>query len=184
VNTVTRINAEENIPHLNSETGRAIVRMLHALGFPDHCIGFLFDADHDHISQMIDLMVGTRRINPEESIPNLNSETGLAIVRMLHALGFADHCIGFLFGADHDHVSQAIGLMNATSTNPEEDIPNLNSERGRAIVGLLYAYGFPEHRIGFLFDADHDHVSQVLNSDAVGFPEAPLNLEGFVSTLG
>jgi hypothetical protein len=40
----------------------------------------------------------------------------------------------------------------------------LNSETGRAIARMLYAIGFPEHRIGFLFDADHGRVSQVLNS--------------------
>jgi hypothetical protein len=74
--------------------------------------------------------------------------------------------------------------MNTTMLNHEEHAPNVNSERGRAIIGLLYAFGFPVHRIGSLFDADHGDVSEVLNSTWQMFSEARLKPESSVSTSG
>jgi hypothetical protein len=51
--------------------------------------------------------------------------------------------------------------MNTTALNNEEHVPHESSEAGRAITRVLYLLGFPRHRIGSLFDADHGHVSRV-----------------------
>jgi hypothetical protein len=151
----TLLNHEAHVPHVNSETGRVIIRVLHALGFPRHRIGSLFDADHGYLSQLTDLMDATTRINHRQSTPHLNFETGRAIVRMLYMLGFPQHRIGFLFDADHGDVSQVADLVGGTCKSCGGGIPDVNSEMGRAIVRTLYALDFPQHRIGFLFDADH-----------------------------
>jgi hypothetical protein len=47
-----------------------------------------------------------------------------------------------------------------------EEIPCVNSELGSAVVHMLHARGFPQHRIGALFDTDHGYVAHVLISDA------------------
>jgi hypothetical protein len=180
----TLLNHDEHIPHVNSETGRAIIRVLYLLGFPQHRIGFLFDADHVYVSQVIDLMDATTRINRRQSIPHLNCETGRAIVRMLYMLGFPRQRIGFLFDADHGDVAQVTDLMDATCINREGGIPDVNSETERAIIRVLYLLGFPVHGIGFLFNADHGHVSQALNPRCDKFSEAPLKPESSVSTSG
>jgi hypothetical protein len=54
--------------------------------------------------------------------------------------------------------------VDTTKSRNPDGTPKLNSEKGRAFALMLYAIGFPEHRIGSLFDADHGRVSQVLNS--------------------
>jgi hypothetical protein len=159
----TLLNHDEHIPHVNSEMGRAIISVLYLLGFPQHRIGSLFDADHGYVSQVIDLMDATSRINCRQSTPHLNSETGRAIVRMLSLLGFPRHRIGFLFDADHGDVSQVTDLMDATCVNREGGIPDPNSETERAIIRVLYQLDFPVHGSGFLFNAHRGHVSQALN---------------------
>jgi hypothetical protein len=166
----TLLNHEEHIPHINSETGRAVARVLYLFGFPRHRIGFLFDTDHLHVSGVIDLMDATTRINRHQSTPHLNSETGRAIVRMLYMLGFPRHRIGFLFDADHGDISQVTDRMNATRINREGGIPNPSSETERAIIRVLYLLGFPVHGIGFLFNAHHGHVSQALNPHVISLP--------------
>jgi hypothetical protein len=107
MDATTRMNRRQSTPHLNSETGRAIVRMLYMLGFPQHRIGFLFDADHGDVSQVTDLMDATC-INRERGIPDPSSETERAIIRVLYLLGFPVHGIEFLFNAHHRHVSQTL----------------------------------------------------------------------------
>jgi hypothetical protein len=158
----TPLNHDEYVPHVNSETGRAIIRVLDMHGFPQHRIGSLFDADHGYVSQVTDLMDATTRINRRQSAPHLNSETGRAIVRMLSLLGFPRHRIGFLFDADHGDVSQVTDLINATCVNREGGIPDPNSETERAIIRVLYQLGFPVHGSRFLFKADHGRVSHAL----------------------
>jgi hypothetical protein len=159
----TALNHEEHVPHVSSEAGRAITRVLYLLGFPHHRIGSLFDADHGYVSQVTDLMDATMRINRRQSIPHLNSETGRAIVRMLYLLGFPRHRIGFLFDADHRDVAQVTDLMDVTCINREVGILDVNSETERAIIRVLYQLGFPVQGSGFLFKADHGRLSQALN---------------------
>jgi hypothetical protein len=180
----TALNHEGHVPQVNSETGRAIIRVLYMHGFPHHRIGSLLDADHGYVSQATDLMDATTRINRRQSIPHLNSETGRAIVRMLYMLGFPRHRIGFLFDADHGDVSQIIDLMDAMRVNREGGIPDPNSETERAIIRVLYLLGFPVNGIGFLFNAHHGHVSQALNPRCDKFSEVPLKPESSVSTSG
>src|SRR5262245_37918079 len=121
-------NHKDHVPNVNSETGGAIIRVLYLLGFAQHRIGFLFDADHVYVSQVVDLMDATTPINRRQSTPHLNSETGRAIVRMLSMLGFPRHRIGFLFDADHGDTSQVTDRMDATRINREGGIPNPSSE--------------------------------------------------------
>jgi hypothetical protein len=107
-------------------------------------------------------LMNTTALNHEEHVPNVNSEAGRAITRVLYVLGFPHHRIGSLFDADHGYVSQVTDLMDATTRiNRRQSTPHLNSETGRAIVRMLYMLGFPRQRIGFLFDADHGDVAQV-----------------------
>ncbi len=40
--------------------------------------------------------------------------------------------------------------------------PELKSEKGEALAGLLSAYGFPVHRIASLWDCDHDRMAEVI----------------------
>jgi hypothetical protein len=68
-------------------------------------------------------------------------------------------------------------LLDARCISCGGGIPDVNSEMGRAVVHMLYVLGFPQHRIGFLFDADH-------GSQALKFSEAPLKPESSVSTSG
>ena len=161
----TILSHEEHVPHVNSERGGAIIRVLCGLGFPEHRIGSLFDAEHGYVSRVTDLMVATTRVNHRRSTPHLNSETGRAIVRMLYMLGFPRHRIGFLFDADHGDAS----LMDATCINHDGGIRDVNSEKERAIIRVLYLLGFPVHGIAFLFNADHGHVSRALNPTSTSF---------------
>jgi hypothetical protein len=175
MNTIM-LNHEARVPHVNSEMGRAIIRVLYAFGFPQHRIGSLFDADYDHVLQVTDLMDAATRIKRQQTAPHLNSEMGRAIVRMLYMVGLPVHRIGFLFDADHGEVSQVTDLVDATLISCGGGIPDMNSEMGRAIVHMLYVLGFPQHRIGFLFDAVH-------GSQALEFSKAPLKHERSVSTF-
>jgi hypothetical protein len=144
--------------------------------------------------------MNTIMLNHEDNVPQVNSETGRAIIRVLYALGFPMHRIGALFDADHGDVSQVTDLVDATCISCGAGILDVNSGTGRAIVRMLYMLGFPVHRIGFLFDADHGDVSQVtdlvdatcihglgsqaLNPTCHQFSEAPLKPESSVSTSG
>jgi hypothetical protein len=50
----TPLTHEEHIPHMNSQLGRVIIRVLYLLGFPVSRIGFLFNAlRHHHKNEVV-----------------------------------------------------------------------------------------------------------------------------------
>lgn len=48
-----------------------------------------------------------------------------------------------------------------------EPYPSLNTQQGAAIAVLLYALGFPQHRIGALFDMNQGQVSTIVGERRV-----------------